>query len=112
LQSQTAAVAPNIVSYLYDFHNRGVQQLLLTRNLEVESLLKAHKLPDFFIEIRVTADKLSELENLVKTYGFDLCDCVLVNDSHIENLTIQERFPYLRTLTPDVLELLGWEKIE
>lgn len=33
----------------------------------------------------------------------------MINDSYTETFAIQERYPTLRTLTPDALEVLGRE---
>ncbi|MCS6863229.1 MAG: hypothetical protein NZT92_23220, partial [Abditibacteriales bacterium] len=81
------------------------------KNREVKSLLAAHKVPDFFVEVRFTENKLSELEEVMRVHGIDAHECVMVNDSYTEILAVQKRFPGLRTLTPDALDLLGREKV-
>jgi predicted HAD superfamily phosphohydrolase YqeG len=102
---------PEAIACLYDLHNRGVAQLLLTRNPNADRLLAVHRIPNFFIDVRSAEDKLTELERLVRTHGIRLEACIVVNDSMTENLVIQKRFPQLRVITPAMLDLLGKEKV-
>jgi len=102
---------PDVMACLYDFDNRGVKQILLSKNPDLESVLARHRIPPIFIEVRFTEDKLQELERVVRTCGVDIDRCVLVNDSYQENLAIQDRLPSLRTVTPDALPVLGREPI-
>ncbi|MEM2126485.1 MAG: ATP-grasp domain-containing protein [Candidatus Methanomethylicaceae archaeon] len=102
---------PEAIACLYDLNNRGVTQLLLTKNPDADRLLKLHRIPIFFVEVRSTDDKLAELERLMTTYGIEPETCIVVNDSMTENLAIQKRFPQLRVITPAMLDMLGREKI-
>lgn len=102
---------PDIIACLYDYHNRGVKQLLITKNVEAEAVLKRHKIPDFFTEVRVTQDKLAELHQLIPAQRICIEACVMINDSYTENLAIQKSYPALRILTPDAVDLLGRETL-
>jgi hypothetical protein len=102
---------PDAIACVYDLNNRGLTQLLITKNPDADRVLKTHKLPNFFIEIRSTDDKLAELERIMATYDIGAETCIMVNDSMTENLAIQKRFPQLRVITPAMLDLLGREKI-
>lgn len=101
---------PDALASLYDYHNRGIKQILLTKNSQAKELIKLHKIPDIFLDIRITNDKLTELENLMGVYRILASNCVMINDSYTENLAIQKNCPGLRILTPDALDLLGKEK--
>jgi hypothetical protein len=64
-----------------------------------------------FEAISVADDKLHGLETMLRAYALDPSRVAVVNDSWSENLTFQQRLPGLNTLTPDMLELLGREKV-
>ncbi|GBC78110.1 hypothetical protein HRbin08_01596 [bacterium HR08] len=102
---------PEAIACLYDLNNRGISQILLTKNPEANRILKSHRIPDFFLEVRITDDKLTELERIMGTYGIQAETCIMVNDSVTENLILQRQFPQLRIITPAMLDLLGREKV-
>ena len=102
---------PDVVACLYDLHNRGIHQLLLSKNPALDTLLEDHRIPHFFVEARYADDKVGELESLIADHGIDPTRCIMVNDSYIETFAIQERCPPLRTVTPDALDRLGREKL-
>lgn len=102
---------PDVVACLHDLHNRGVRQFLLSKNADAADLMRRHQVPDFFVEKRVAEDKVAALSELLALHQIDARACALVNDSYTETFLIQERFPDLRTLTPDALEVLGRERL-
>jgi hypothetical protein len=102
---------PEAIACLYDLNNRGISQILLTKNPDADRILKTHRIPDFFREVRITDDKLAELERIMGTYAILAETCIMVNDSMTENLTLQKQFPQLRIITPAMLDLLGREKV-
>jgi carbamoyl-phosphate synthase large subunit len=102
---------PDVVACLYDFHNRGVKQILITKNPGARDLLRVHQIPDFFVEVCITTDKLPDVRNLMQAHQIDAKECVMINDSYTEMLDIQKSFSDLRILTPDALDLLGRERI-
>jgi beta-phosphoglucomutase-like phosphatase (HAD superfamily) len=97
---------------LYDCHNRGIKQLLLTQNPNVRALLAAHGIPLFFDEVVYSEDKLSAVRLLLNRHGIRAEDCVAVNDSNTEKLALQRMLPSLRVIGPDALEVLGREKVQ
>lgn len=100
---------PDAMACLYDLHNRGVRQLLLTRNAEHRTVLERGLVPPVFVEMRTAEDKLTALDALLRAHAIEPGRCVLVNDSARENLAIQRRHPALRVLMPDALEALARE---
>lgn len=100
---------PDALACLYDLHNRGVRQLLLTRNADHAAILERGLVPAVFVEMRATQDKAAELDDLLRAHAIDPARCVLVNDSVRENLAIGRRHPALRVLMPDALAALGAE---
>ena len=103
---------PEAMASLYDCHNRGIKQLLLTQNPNVRALLAAHGIPLFFDEVVYSEDKLSAVRLLLNRHGIRAEDCVAVNDSNTEKLALQRMLPSLRVIGPDALEVLGREKVQ
>jgi len=102
---------PDCMAALYDLRNRGVRQFLLTRNGDVEIVIDHHIVPRVFEAITVADDKMNGLETMLRAYALDPSRVAVVNDSWSENLAFQQRLPGLNTLTPDMLELLGRERV-
>jgi predicted ATP-grasp superfamily ATP-dependent carboligase len=102
---------PDVIACMYDCNNRGKKQILLTKNEKVEKLLEIHHIPHFFVEVCYTRDKVMELRRILSVYSLEANECVMVNDSIMENLMLQKEFPNLRILRPDSLELLGKERV-
>jgi phosphoglycolate phosphatase-like HAD superfamily hydrolase len=102
---------PEAVASLIDLNNRNKKQILLTKNRLGHKLIQFHHIPEVFEEIRITEDKQSELGNILDKFGLDESSCILVNDAYSEILSFQQKYPSMRMITPDVLELLGREKI-
>ncbi len=102
---------PESIACLYDLNNRGVRQLLLSKNADAPALLQQHRLPDFFVEVRCAEDKAGALAEWFERYHIAPSRCIVINDSYAELFLLQERFPELRILSPDALEYLGREKI-
>ena len=103
---------PEAMASLFDCHNRGIKQLLLTKNPNVHTLLAAHGIPLFFDEVVYSEDKLSTVQLLLDRHGICAEDCVAVNDSNKEKLAFQHLMPSLRVIGPDALEVLGREKMQ
>ena len=104
-------VDPEVVARLYDLHNQGKRQLLLTKNLDPEAVLSRLALPRLFEEVRGVTDKPAAVAGLLRDWGIDVARCVMINDSATENLAIQALHPDLRVLQPDVLDVLQREKL-
>jgi hypothetical protein len=104
-------VDPEAVARLYDLHNQGKRQLLLTKNVDPEAVLSRLALPRLFEEVRRVADKPAAVATLLRDWGIDVARCVMINDSNSENLAIQALHPDLRVLQPDVLDVLQREKL-
>lgn len=100
---------PDSMACLFDCHNRGLRQILVTKNPDPLGMLREHKIPNFFVEIRQTQDKILEVERILDEYQIDPRDGVMVNDAYSEILFLQERIPDLRIVTPDALCVLGRE---
>ncbi len=103
---------PEAMASLFDCHNRGIKQLLLTKNPNVHALLTAHGIPLFFDEVLYAEDKLFAVRPLLNRHGILAEDCVAVNDSNTEKLALQHMLPRLRVIGPDALEVLGREKVQ
>lgn len=100
---------PDVIACMVDLHNRGIRQLLLTKNSDATNLVVTHRIPDYFVEMVCIEDKVGVIGTLLQRHGIDISRCVMVNDSYAETFAIQERYPALRTITPDALEVLGRE---
>lgn len=100
---------PKAMACLYDLHNRAVRQFLVTKNPDVETAMEQHQIPRFFVDVRTSANKVDELGRLLADHGLQVHRCVVVNDSYIETFAIQERYPGIRNVTPDALDVLGCE---
>jgi len=103
---------PAAVACLYDLHNRGIRQWLVTKNPNVDALMERHQIPRFFEATRVSEDKAAALNGLLREYDIEPTRCVLVNDSYTERFQIESRHPLLRVVTPDALEYLGRERFD
>lgn len=104
-------VDPEVVARLYDLHNQGKRQLLLTKNADPEAVLFRLALPRLFEEVRGVVDKPAAVAGLLRDWGIDVARCVMINDSVTENLAIQALHPELRVVQPDALDLLQRERL-
>lgn len=104
-------VDPEVVARLYDLHNQGKRQLLLTKNVDPDAVLSRLALPALFEEVRGVTDKPAAVASLLRDWRIDPVRCVMINDSISENLAIQALHPDLRVIQPDVLDLLQREKL-
>ena len=102
---------PELVSRLYDFHNQGCRQVLLSRSIDFEGGQMAAQLPPVFAAVRHVEDKPQALGELLTEFAIEPERCVMVNDSMTENLAIQDRHPGLRTLLPDAVDILARERL-
>jgi hypothetical protein len=104
-------VDPEVVARLYDLHNQGKRQLLLTKNVDPDAVLARLALPRLFEEVRGVVDKPAAVAGLLRDWGIDPGRCVMINDSVSENLAIQALQPDLRVIQPDILDVLQREKL-
>jgi len=102
---------PVLVAHLFDCHNRGISQMMLSKNPDIEGTLARLQIPRFFTDIRKADDKLAELKKMIADHGLDLDGCLLVNDSYSEMLSFQMEMPGIRIVTPADIERLGWERM-
>ncbi len=101
---------PEAIACLYDLHNRGIRQLLLSRNPRLDELMKTHQIPRFFVDVRQSEDKVEELGRLMASHAIDPARCIMVNDSYVERFAVEKQYPELRVVGPDGLEALGRER--
>lgn len=101
---------PEAVACLYDLHNRGIRQLLLSRNPQLAQMMKIHHIPPFFVDVRQADDKVAELQRMISDHHIEPSRCIMVNDSYAERFEVEERYPDLRVVSPDGLEALGRER--
>jgi len=104
-------VDPESITYLYELANRRISQFLVSREKNLPKLISKFQLPDFFRETVTSSDKVKVIQQILKRYRLAEAECVVVNDSVIENLALQKAFPRLRTLGPDALASLGRQKL-
>jgi hypothetical protein len=102
---------PEAVACLYDLHNRGIRQWLLSKNPDIAGLLERYQIPRFFQEVRCTDDKALEVRRLVDQCGIEPSRCLMVNDSYTERFILEEQYPSLGVVTPDALDFLGRERV-
>jgi hypothetical protein len=94
---------PDQVRWLFELHNRGVEQRLLTRNRHPVDVLHRAGLPiGFFASLTSVDDKLPVLARWFDE-GATPERTLLVNDSNREKLAMLDRWPTLRILTPDAI---------
>lgn len=102
---------PMMMAHLFDCYNRGITQLLLSKNKNIESVLENARIPNIFTRIFGTDDKLQALAKIIKLFSLNLDTLVLVNDSYSEMLAFQSALPGVRIVTPADVDRLGWERI-
>lgn len=105
-------VDPDVVVRVYDFHNQGIQQILISKNPDIKELVRFYKIPNLFEEIRHTEDKSIEMECFLEQFGIEEGQCLMVNDSISEKLLLEKKFPKLRIITPDALDSIRRERIQ
>ncbi len=99
-------VDPEMVGWLYRFHQRGKRQTLLTRNPDPQEVMSRVKLPDFFDRVIKTDDKIRAVEAL-SGQGSPTADrIVMINDSGAEKIAFERVFPQIRTIAPDAMGVL------
>ena len=104
-------VDPETVARLYDAHNQGLRQWLMTLNVEPHAVLARLHIPPLFEAVIQTKDKVAELRGFADRYGVALERVVMVNDSNREKLAVQAAFPEVRILTPDAVAALPREAL-
>ena len=100
---------PDTIAALYDCHNRGIKQFLVTKNPDPRGTLERASIPNFFLEVIHTEDKLSAIAALLRGQKIAPRDCVFINDSNMERLALEASFPGARMIGPDSIETLGRE---
>jgi hypothetical protein len=103
---------PDAIACLIDLENRNKKQILLTKNQQARELILTHHIPNVFVETRISEDKITETGRILVEFGLEQSECILVNDAYSELLAFQEQYPRIRVITPDVLDVLGREKIK
>ena len=105
---------PRVMACLYDLKNRGIPQNLLYHvETDIVRFLEDRDIPAFFEKIVPYRDERSgsSHEALRSLCSEPFQRSVIVTDgldpSHEE---IQEKLPGIRVVTPDALELLGFER--
>lgn len=101
---------PQAIASLYDCRNRGIKQLLITKNPDVLGVLTHHGIPAFFDEVLFVDDKLANIPAMLERHCVAAQSCIAVNDSNSEKIALEQLVPGLRVITPDALEILGREK--
>jgi hypothetical protein len=102
---------PDAIACLFDLQNRGKRQVLLTRHPNPRALLADYRLPDLFVRIATTSDKIASFSELAREFAIEPRRCVAINDSNTEKLQFQRAFPELRVVTPDAIDVLGRERV-
>ncbi|MGI8513369.1 MAG: ATP-grasp domain-containing protein [Solirubrobacteraceae bacterium] len=103
-------VDPDVAARVFDFHNQGRRQVLLTRNSDPEAALDALRLPLLFEDIIAVEDKLDALGDLLRVREVTEDRCVMINDSITENAEVRRRYPGVRIFLPDALDALARER--
>lgn len=108
-------INPKVMACLFDLKNRGIRQHLLCRaGVEIRQFLKDRKVPDVFeriIEVQ-KGDLSGYLGSLRRLCQRPFRQNVFVTRTFDANRqAIQKELPEIRIVTPDVLELLGLERI-
>ncbi|HEX7008725.1 MAG TPA: ATP-grasp domain-containing protein, partial [Phycisphaeraceae bacterium] len=73
---------PEAVAALVDCHNRGLRQLLLTRNSEAQQQMAARGVPALFEQVICAQDKVAAMRSLLAKLGCEASAVVMVNDSN------------------------------
>jgi carbamoyl-phosphate synthase large subunit len=102
---------PEVLARIYDFRNQGKRQVLVSKNLDSETVLAANLIPRTFVDVLVVEDKVAALAPLLSKLGVPPARCVMINDSVTERLELAEAHPDLRVVMPDALDVLARERI-
>lgn len=102
---------PDLVARVVDFSNRGVPQVVLSRNSNpAAELARAHLLP-FFAEVVQTDDKRPAFGALLARRGVDQARVLHINDSVAERLLLEPLYPGVTWVAPDALDLVARERL-
>ncbi|MEB3195565.1 MAG: ATP-grasp domain-containing protein [Candidatus Sericytochromatia bacterium] len=102
---------PIAVAHLIDGHNRGIRQFLLSKNRDVDGVLRRFCIPRLFSDVRQSENKFETLRQMIADHHLELSKLVLVNDSYSELFQFQAAFPEIRIVTPADIDCLGWETL-
>ena len=100
-------VDPEAVAALFRLDQRGKSQFLVSKNPDPAAAIARAKIPDFFVEIVRTDDKLSTVSELAERHRFALDRTLMINDSGAERALFERALPSVRTIAPDALPVLG-----
>lgn len=99
-------VDPEMVGWLYRFNQRGKTQSLVTRNIDPDAMIGRTKLPNFFDCIIKTKDKIDSVGKLISERKVSRERIIMINDSGAEKVDFFLKFPEIRTITPDGINVL------
>ncbi|MFT6396558.1 MAG: hypothetical protein ACJAYU_001301 [Bradymonadia bacterium] len=100
-------VDPDAIATLFRLDQRGKSQLLLSRNVDPAAAVRRSKIPNLFVEILRTEDKVASMLKLQAKYGLELSRTLMINDSGAERIRFEREMPEVRTIGPDALGVLG-----
>ncbi len=100
-------VDPDAVAMLFRLDQRGKSQVLLSRNVDPAAALSRSKIPDLFVEVLRTDDKVASMRQLRDRHRFDPARTLMINDSGAERIRFESEMPAIRTIGPDALGVLG-----
>ncbi len=101
---------PLAVAHLLDLHNQGVRQWLMTKNVSPRELMESAMIPDVFVDVIQTDDKLASLRTFFADQGLSPHEVLMINDSYSERLEHQGHWATLQVIGPDMLDALPWER--
>jgi carbamoyl-phosphate synthase large subunit len=100
---------PGVFAHVVDYANRGIRQVVLSRNVDPDAALASRHARGFFERVIRTSDKVGDLVALLEELGLAASSVVSINDSIAERLALEERLPDLVQLTPDAVDLLAFD---
>ena len=103
-------IDPDVVARVYDLHNQGRDQYLVTKHVDARVALRDLQIPDLFVEVLEVENKVASVAELLAARSIEPSRCIVINDSMSERFGLEQRFPTLRVIGPDALDLLKRER--
>lgn len=100
---------PDQIALVIELRNQGLVQVVLSRNPDPLAVLAEARLDGLFDEILRADDKLVGFDDLLARHGLTPANTVMINDSNVERVAFEARYPELRVLTPDMIDVLWRE---
>jgi phosphoglycolate phosphatase-like HAD superfamily hydrolase len=100
-------VDPDAIATLFRLQQRGKSLFLISKNPDPSAAIARAKIPDLFIEVVRTEDKVAAVSKLAERHGLALNRTLMINDSGAERLLFERALPEVRTIAPDALQVLG-----